>query len=730
MATIFNIYAKISLQILVVVFVITSLYVMTDPRQNKFKMVLNGCLIFICLIAFEIMIWMEYKLGILIFLIVIYTVNMLVVMFSIASKAEEESGKAKSKQQVDKVSIHIMLTLVELLFQAPDFLFSLSDMLQFIQLCGISFQGNFTTGFLYVPNAILKFVQNNTAVLAITTVVIYLVILQVFIDPVVMQLIDKKMFKSFNENGVINKQHAIQKVVFFVLTQFFNLMSMSLTQYLTEFSPENNVGASIAFFFFSGCIYSLVGARTWYLLLEAAFVFYSIMLKPFKKYQIEKKVHQVKPSLNNDIQQPIVTKFNPHFNAAEEMDKQNKINDLKIQDQKELTRNKKKRKQLMYLLSPFMFIVAIYLTIMQPFMYLIVSFIKQFLFPYPFFSNILGFHSPDYFSRLEFSFETRTGKLKFIYNTVIHSLIYLSIIFFVISTKNTYIIVIGVLFFPIVFYPLIHGLTNKYLEFLFENIFTTAQVKQLRAFRLEPRKFMHDHQNNFIITQLNVRYGMLPYIGSVLGFLAQYLNNPPISIDGEFVLNVAYFTNFFHLIAFVSFAYCYATQPVSAWIIMFIIYLIFAIFDAWEDAKGFYTDTDRIQIGDWCVKSINNKKQNSKVTDKQNVKKENKQDNEYNSKMLQINKQPLKTVEQPLKSPIIPNTNEIIGSPEKIFQNPSQIKRQKSKKIIQINSAQNKQNQNIIKQKLKGPTISDVGKIVDKQEKIFKQVKYVNKNKK
>ncbi|CAL6062888.1 Conserved_hypothetical protein [Hexamita inflata] len=642
MATIFNIYAKISLQILVVVFVITSLYVMTDPRQNKFKMVLNGCLIFVCLIAFELMIWMEYKLGILIFLIVTYTANMLVVMFSIASKAEEQSGKAKSKQQVDKVSIHVLLTIVELLFQAPDFLFSLSDMLQFIQLCGISFQGNFTTGFLYVPNAILTFVQNNTAVLAITTVVIYLVILQVFIDPVVMQLIDKKMFKSFTENGVINKQHAIQKVVFFVLTQFFNLMSMSLTQYLTEFSPENNVGASIAFFFFSGCIYSLVGARTWYLLLEAAFVFYSIMLKPFKKYKIEKKVNQVKPDLNKQNQNDMITKFQKGFSAEYEIDiRKQELQKTKNQQNKQ--NNQKKIK--LYSLSPFMFIVAIYLTIMQPFMYLIVSFIKQFLFPYPFFSNILGFHSPDYFSRLEFSFETKTGKLKFIYNTVIHSLIYLSIVFFVVSTKNTYIIVIGVLFFPIVFYPLIHGLTNKYLEFLFENIFTTAQVKQLRAFRLEPRKFMHDHQNNFIITQLNVRYGMLPYIGSVLGFLAQYMNNPPISIDGEFVLNVAYFTNFFHLVAFISFAYCYATQPMTAWLIMFIIYLIFAIFDAWEDAKGFYNDNQRMKLGDWCVKSIKNN--NSKVSDKQHTKNENKQenkDNEYNSKMLQINKQPQKVI--------------------------------------------------------------------------------------
>ncbi|CAL6099882.1 Conserved_hypothetical protein [Hexamita inflata] len=658
MATIFNIYAKISLQILVVVFVITSLYVMMDPRQNKFKMVLNGCLIFVCLIAFELMIWMEYKLGILIFLIVTYTVNMLVVMFSIASKAEEESGKAKSKQQVDKVSIHVLLTIVELLFQAPDFLFSLSDMLQFIQLCGISFQGNFTTGFLYVPNAILTFVQNKTAVLAITTVVIYLVILQVFIDPVVMQLIDKKMFKSVDTTRVINKQHAIQKVVFFVLTQFFNLMSMSLTQYLTEFSPENNVGASIAFFFFSGCIYSLVGARTWYLLLEAAFVFYSIMLKPFKKYKIEKKVNQVKPDLNKQNQNDMITKFQKGFSAEYEIDiRKQELQKTKNQQNKQ--NNQKKIK--LYFLSPFMLIVAIYLTIMQPFMYLIVSFIKQFLFPYPFFSNILGFHSPDYFSRLEFSFETKTGKLKFLYNTAIHSLIYLSIVFFVVSTKNKYVIVIGVLFFPIVFYPLIHGLTNKYLEFLFENIFTTAQVKQLRAFRLEPRKFMHDHQNNFIITQLNVRYGMLPYIGSVLGFLAQYLNNPPISIDGEFVLNVAYFTNFFHLVAFISFAYCYATKPITAWLIMFIIYLIFAIFDAWEDAKGFYNDNQRMKLGDWCVKSINNN--NSKVSDKQHIKKENAQenkDNEYNSKMLQINKQPQKVIKSTKqKNLLLPRSNSV-----------------------------------------------------------------------
>ncbi|CAL6110758.1 Conserved_hypothetical protein [Hexamita inflata] len=110
---------------------------------------------------------------------------------------------------------------------------------------------------------------------------------------------------------------------------------------------------------------------------------------------------------------------------------------------------------------------------------------------------------------------------------------------------------------------------------------------------LEPKTEQTSIWQNFVIGEKIMKYSAIPYIGSLIGCITNYLNGPPLIVSGEIQEPLPYWLNYLHLGSFMVFVVLFGLNNIY-YIIPLVIWVILFVLDTWEEAEDYLADESSI----------------------------------------------------------------------------------------------------------------------------------------
>ncbi|CAL5997291.1 Conserved_hypothetical protein [Hexamita inflata] len=206
------------------------------------------------------------------------------------------------------------------------------------------------------------------------------------------------------------------------------------------------------------------------------------------------------------------------------------------------------------------------------------GFFEQLLFPFDFIGGIFSIHNANLkASMTEFQKEKPIAK----FSVAIFILLFLLTPLCDQPAKTAYIL-IGLIVACIAYTLLLSLCTftgrKDYLDI------ATEQFNKCST--LEVRDEQHPLWQNFMVSQKCMKYSAIPYVGSIVGCIAGYINNPPYIIEGKPEETIEYVKSWLMLAGFLAFVFLFGSGnkwywiPLSEWIILF-------IYDTWDEVQDF-----------------------------------------------------------------------------------------------------------------------------------------------
>ncbi|CAL6003117.1 Conserved_hypothetical protein [Hexamita inflata] len=227
------------------------------------------------------------------------------------------------------------------------------------------------------------------------------------------------------------------------------------------------------------------------------------------------------------------------------------------------------------------------------------GFIKQVIFPFEFIVNIFGIHQ-----------KVLKQDIKFVLNRKqwvesLNQLLILSVmlVFLCVSPDNILQIVLLCLVAVLILWVIILTARGKN----YSAGFTSLAV-------IEIGKNHSGVWQNYIISQKAFKYNVIPFVGPIIAFVFQYLNSPPIIIDGQLQKIFPYFLNYVNLISFFVCLILFG-QNNQNYIIFMIIWIFCFIFDVWEESADMLAQND-FTFKD-LINQIKKKRENKNKTGKE-----------------------------------------------------------------------------------------------------------------
>ncbi|CAL6038642.1 Conserved_hypothetical protein [Hexamita inflata] len=96
---------------------------------------------------------------------------------------------------------------------------------------------------------------------------------------------------------------------------------------------------------------------------------------------------------------------------------------------------------------------------------------------------------------------------------------------------------------------------------------------------------------NYIISQKAFKYNVIPFIGPIIAFVFQFLNSPPIVVDGQLQKVFPYVLNFVNLISFFLSLILFGKNNTN-YIIFMLIWVFCFIYDVWVESADMLAQND------------------------------------------------------------------------------------------------------------------------------------------
>ncbi|CAL6099370.1 Conserved_hypothetical protein [Hexamita inflata] len=219
------------------------------------------------------------------------------------------------------------------------------------------------------------------------------------------------------------------------------------------------------------------------------------------------------------------------------------------------------------------------------------GFIKQIIFPFEFIVNIFGIHQKVIKQDINFVL----NKKYWVESLNQFAILTFMLVFLCVCPDNILQIVILCIIIVLILWVLILTALGKN----YSAGFTSLAV-------IEIGKNHNSVWQNYIISQKAFKYNVIPFVGPIIAFIFQYLNSPPLIVDGQLQKIFPYILNYVNLISFFMSLILVGLNN-SKYIIFMIIWIFCFFHDVWEESADMLVQNN-FKLKDFIIKVYQNRK--------------------------------------------------------------------------------------------------------------------------